>query len=87
MAGEHALDLICKALGFVLAIDPAGLRDDTPLADIGADSVAVIAAVDLVDAGLAGRGITGIDDDQVRTARTVGDLAATLPPFSAQAAR
>ncbi len=77
-----AVKLSREALGHVLDLDADHLRADTPLADIGADSVAVIVFGDVVER--LAREQLGInievDNDALRTARTVGDLASALPP-------
>lgn len=78
-AEPAALRLVGDALGFVLGVDPARLRADTPLADIGADSVAIIAAMDIVEDRLAGLASGVVDDHRVRVARTVNDLAEAVP--------
>ena len=39
---------VADAVGRVLDLDPSVLRADTPLADLGADPVAVVAVVDLL---------------------------------------
>lgn len=75
---EQALALTLQALAFTLDLDPARLRADTPLAGLGADSVAVIAAADVIESCLAETGRGLIDDELVRTARTVGELALSV---------
>lgn len=51
---SQARELVTGALGRVLDLAPTTLRDDTPLAGVGADSVALIAFVDVLaqDGGL-----------------------------------
>ncbi|MCB9412884.1 MAG: hypothetical protein H6525_08570 [Actinobacteria bacterium] len=39
---------MADAVGRVLDLDPSVLRTDTPLVDLGADPVAVVAVVDLL---------------------------------------
>ncbi len=77
----RAVTLSRAALGHVLDIDGDHLRADTPLADIGADSVAVIVFADVAER-LAREQLgieIEIDNETLRTARTVGDLAAAIP--------
>lgn len=67
---------VADAVGRVLDIDPAVLRLDTPLADLGADGVAVIAMVDLlVEASHWSHRSTSQDSLPTSTIATVGDLA------------
>jgi hypothetical protein len=64
---------IADAVGRVLDIDPDVLRADTPLADLGADPVAVIAMVDLlVEADHWSHRSTSLETAPIAT---VGDLA------------
>lgn len=68
---------VAQAIARVLDIDPGVLRADTPLADLGADDVALIAIVDL----LAESSTVPAEPDSeldllVRGARTVADLQA-----------
>ncbi len=76
MPGD-ALAVTATALARVLDVDPAVLRSDTPLTDIGCDPVAVLAFLDVLveDHGL----VPDTTDDQVDAAivgaATVGDLA------------
>lgn len=74
------LDLTCRALGHVLGVSPTQLRDDSPLADVGADSVALLAFADVVEAFAASSELPEfrVDPLQLRTARTVGQLAAVM---------
>lgn len=75
-----SLDLTRRALGHVLDLDPTSLRDDSPLRDIGADSVAVLMFADVVEGFAAQAGLSQltIDSQRLRTAESVGDLAASL---------
>ncbi len=73
---SQALGLVTAALGRVLDMAPTNLRPDTPLAGVGADSVAIIAFVDALaeDGGLdLDRGGDDIDDRLLHAA-TVADL-------------
>lgn len=76
---DPALQLTCRALGHVLDLDPSSLRDDSPLRDIGADSVAVLMFADVVE-GFAAQANLSIDIDShlLRTATTVGQLATSV---------
>ena len=69
-----------RALARVLDLEAAALRDDSPLSDLGADSVALIAFADAVEELLtAESGIsTWIDDVPLRDAVVLGDLVAAV---------
>jgi len=75
-----ASELTARALSHVLGLFHWQLRDDTPLADIGADSVAIIVFGDVVEAFAAQANLIGfeVDNQALRTAATVGDLASAL---------
>jgi len=75
-----AIDLARRALGHVLDVDPSQLREDSPLPDIGADSVAVLVFADVVEAFAATAALPGfvVDEAVLLHARSVGDLAASL---------
>ncbi len=71
--------LAADALGHVLDLPAAGLRADTPLADLGVDSIARIQWADVAEARCRGRGLrVHVDDDALAAARTLADLAAAL---------
>lgn len=76
---DPALQLACRALAHVLDLDPSSLRDDSPLRDIGADSVAVLMFADVVE-GFAAQANLAIDIDSslLRAASTVGQLAESV---------
>lgn len=76
----EALDLARRALGHVLDVDPSQLREDSPLPDIGADSVAVLVFADVVEAFAAAAALPGfvVDETTLLDARSVGDLATSL---------
>lgn len=88
MAGqaEAAESPVAQAIGRVLDVDPRVVRADTPLADLGADAIAVLAIVDaLREAGSAIATDSGPDNmDAVRSARTAGELMAVVTSVSAQ---
>ena len=71
-------DLPCP--GHVLGVAPSQLRDDSPLPDIGADSVAVLVFADVVEAFAVQAELPGfsVDSAKLRVARNVGDLAGSL---------
>ncbi len=77
---SDVLDLARRALGHVLDVDPQQLRDDTPLPDIGADSVAVLVFADVVEGFAATAALSefSVDEAALLHARSVGDLAASL---------
>ncbi len=76
----EASQLTCRALGHVLGVAPSQLRDDSPLPDIGADSVAVLVFADVVEAFAAQAQLSGfsVDAARLRLAQNVGDLAESL---------
>lgn len=75
---DERLRLTRRALAFVLDLDPDQLRSDTPLAGVGADSVAVIAWADLLVEDLPAGGVGRLDAEMVRRAVTVGQLAEAI---------
>jgi hypothetical protein len=76
LTSASALELVTAALGRVLDLAPSTLRPDTPLAGVGADSVAIIAFVDVLaqDGGLQLDGGGDDVDERLLTAVTVADL-------------
>jgi hypothetical protein len=72
-------DLAARALAVVLDLEAADLRADSPLDDLGADSVARVLWADTVEelAAADGRAVR-FDDDALRSAAVLGDLAAAL---------
>jgi hypothetical protein len=77
---DPAFDLARRALGHVLAVAPSQLRGDTPLPDVGADSVALLVFADVVEgfAAQSGVGALQIDSARLRVARNVADLANSI---------
>ncbi len=70
---------VARAAGRVLDVDPAVIRADTPLLDVGADDVAVIAIVDLLSQQLKRRLIDDLaTSTPVPQFTTVGDLVEFL---------
>lgn len=83
IAGEFAgarLDLTCRALGHVLGVSPTQLRFDSPLGDVGADSVALLAFADVVEAFAADAHLADflIDSRKLRLATNVGGLSESM---------
>jgi hypothetical protein len=77
---DAALTLAATALAVVLDLQADDLRADSPLDDLGADSVARIQWADVVEELAAARGVAlHVDDSVLRDAATLGDLAAHLP--------
>ena len=77
---DPAFMLAARALAVVLDLQADDLRADSPLADLGADSVARIQWADVVEELAAADGLElHVDDVVLRDAATVGDLAAHLP--------
>lgn len=65
-----------QALARVLDLRTQELRSDSPLADLGADSVARIQWADVVEQLAAAEGIAlHVQDDAITAARTLGDLS------------
>jgi hypothetical protein len=79
-ASDAALDLTCRALGHVLDVDPTSLRADSPLADLGADSVAILVFADVVEGFAASAALTSfkVRNDLLIHVGCVGDLASCL---------
>lgn len=73
---EQAVRRAAVALAVVLDLRADDLRADSPLADLGADSVALVQWADVAEdlAREDGRSAV-IDDDALAAARTLGDLA------------
>lgn len=70
------LDLAARALAIVLDLEAVDLRADSPLDDLGADSIARIQWADVVEELAAERGRTvSVDDTCLRDAVVLGDLA------------
>lgn len=76
-------DLAARALAVVLDLEAADLRADSPLDDLGADSVARVLWADAVEelAAADGRAVS-VDDDALRSAAVLGDLADALSPVA-----
>jgi len=88
MVGQsaQAMAQVAAAIGRVMEINPALLRADTPLSELGLDNVGLVATADLLES--AGHvGDPGAFAQALRTSRTVGELAAVLdrqePTFEA----
>lgn len=79
-AEASVLELTSRALSHVLGLFHWQLRGDTPLADLGADSVAIIVFGDVAEAFAAKAQLPdfAVDDELLRVATTVGDLAQAL---------
>ena len=78
------LDLAARALAVVLDLVAVDLRADSPLDDLGADSIARVQWADVVEQLAAGDGrpVT-VDDSALRDAVVLGDLADHLVPVGA----
>ena len=78
---DPALDVAARALAVVLDLEADDLRADSPLADLGADSVARILWADVVEEFAAtGRTSVIVSDAVLGTADTLGALAEHLAP-------
>ncbi|MCA0332056.1 MAG: phosphopantetheine-binding protein [Actinobacteria bacterium] len=76
---EPDLALAARALAVVLDLEADDLRADSPLDDLGADSIARVQWADVVEELAAEGGRTVVVDDSVlRSAAVLGDLAAHL---------
>ena len=75
------LSLAARALAVVLDLEAVDLRADSPLDDLGADSIARVQWADVVEQLAAGDGrpVT-VDDSALRDAVVLGDLADHLVP-------
>ncbi len=80
------LSLAARALAVVLDLEAVDLRADSPLDDLGADSIARVQWADVVEQLAAGDGrpVT-VDDSALRDAVVLGDLADHLVPVGAPA--
>ncbi|MFC6237832.1 phosphopantetheine-binding protein [Longivirga aurantiaca] len=78
------LSLAARALAVVLDLEAVDLRADSPLDDLGADSIARVQWADVVEQLAAGDGrpVT-VDDSALRDAVVLGDLADHLVPVGA----
>ena len=76
---------VAAAVGRVLDVNPALMRWDTPLIDLGADDVSLVLIADiLIDAGHMGAADIAADLPNVVT---VGDLVAAVTAASHSAAQ
>lgn len=74
----EVLDVIRSAVVTVLEVDPASLGRDTRFVeDLGADSLALVEVVEIVEETLAPRARAGfrIDDEDLAGLGTIGDAA------------
>ena len=80
------LSLAARALAVVLDLEAVDLRADSPLDDLGADSIARVQWADVVEelAAAEGRAVS-VDDSVLRDAAVLGDLAEHLRPAGAPA--
>jgi hypothetical protein len=76
---DPALVLAARALAVVLDLEVGEVRADSPLADLGADPVALVLWADVAEelAAVAGSPVA-IEDSTLRAAVTLGDLADAL---------
>ncbi len=76
MTELQVAELVASAMADVLDIDPVMLRFDTPLIDVGVDSMVRIGFADCVEAKVRERWHVAIvvDDESLSRAITVGDL-------------
>ena len=73
---DPALDLAARALAVVLDLEAVDLRADSPLDDLGADSVARVQWADVAETLADAEGAPlHVADDALGAASTLGDLA------------
>lgn len=72
---DGGVGVAARALSVVLGIDAVALRADTPLADLGVDSIALVQWADVAEE-LDAR--VRIDDADLVSATTLGQLAAAV---------
>ena len=79
------LDLVRSAVATVLEVPVTALESGTPLAEVGADSLAMIEIVEIVEEQLRAKGTAvRIDDDTLAQMHTLDDVvAAALSAVSA----
>jgi hypothetical protein len=76
---DPELALAARALGRVLDLEAAELRADSPLGDLGADTLARVLWADVVEELSAAEGVAvAVPDSALRDASTLGDLAEQL---------
>jgi len=76
VTGEEVLDVVRRACVTVLEVDPAAVRPDTAFVDdLGADSLALVEIVEIVEETLAPLARPGfhIEDEDLDGLRTVGE--------------
>jgi len=77
--------LAAHALAVVLDLEADELRADSPLVDLGADAIARIQWADVVSSFASDQGSpVVVDDEAMRTATTLGELAAGLRTVDAR---
>jgi acyl carrier protein len=75
LAAGQLLDVVRGAIATVLEIDASGIRPTTPLADLGADSLALVVMAELIEEQLRPYAPPGhrLGDRELAELRTVGD--------------
>jgi acyl carrier protein len=83
-----SLDTVRSAVALVCGTDSSSLDATTSLADLGADSLALVSIADVVEADLAAAGIAlAIDDASLGGMSTLGDIVAYVDAHSGELAR
>ena len=83
-----ALDTVRRAVALVCSADLAGLDASTSLADLGADSLALVSIADVVEAELAAAGTSlDIDDASLGRMATIGEIVAYVDAHRGELAR
>jgi acyl carrier protein len=77
MTASHDLFAAARdAVALVCGVDASAIDAGTDLADLGADSLALVSIADVVEAELAARGVVvRLDDATLARLTTVGDIA------------
>jgi acyl carrier protein len=83
-----SLDVVRNAVARVCGTDAAGLDASTSLADLGADSLALVSIADVVEAELAAAGgALQIDDASLGRMSTVGEIVGYVDAHRGELAR
>ena len=76
LAADQVLEVVRAALATVLEIDPAGIDRSASLADLGADSLAVVVMAEIIEDQVRPVAPPGhrLGDRELAELRTVGDV-------------
>jgi acyl carrier protein len=75
LAADQVLEVVRAAIATVLEIDPAGIGPETTLADLGADSLALVVMAEIIEERVRPFAPPGhrLGDRELAELRTVGD--------------